>query len=153
MVNILSKIESKNISTKDNFLLCFSTLTRNNSGPGSSVQLLLLPLFMSNFIGLAVARSLHYQFYVWYYHQVSISPTSLFGSLSKKLDRLKIEIIFFWYSRLKIWFVKLTASCPIFSGRRRSQSSWSCWCGAWSSLRGTRIHRPSGVVAYYICVT
>ncbi|VDN99155.1 unnamed protein product [Rodentolepis nana] len=30
----------------------------------------LYPMFVSNFIGLACSRSLHYQFYVWYYHTI-----------------------------------------------------------------------------------
>ncbi|VDL64542.1 unnamed protein product [Hymenolepis diminuta] len=30
----------------------------------------LYPMFVSNFIGLAFSRSLHYQFYVWYYHTI-----------------------------------------------------------------------------------
>ena len=51
------------------------TLARSKSAPSSSVQLLLLPLYMSNFVGLVVARSLHYQFYVWYYHQVFTKPS------------------------------------------------------------------------------
>lgn len=35
-----------------------------------SSQLFILPLFTCNFIGIACCRSLHYQFYVWYFHSL-----------------------------------------------------------------------------------
>lgn len=37
----------------------------------SSAQLLVLPMFVANFIGVACARSLHYQFYCWYFHSLA----------------------------------------------------------------------------------
>ncbi|XP_043210039.1 lethal(2)neighbour of Tid protein-like [Amphibalanus amphitrite] len=51
------------------FLSAFGRL-QATGGPEISCQLLLLPLFTANLIGMAFARSLHYQFYVWYYHSL-----------------------------------------------------------------------------------
>ncbi|OXU26082.1 hypothetical protein TSAR_000198 [Trichomalopsis sarcophagae] len=46
-----------------------SHLDKTNSVDMSTAsQLFILPMFAANFIGLTFSRSLHYQFYIWYYH-------------------------------------------------------------------------------------
>ncbi|CAH8849669.1 unnamed protein product [Trichobilharzia szidati] len=47
--------------------LCIRDPKRN---PKLDPTAILYPLFMSNFVGIIVSRSLHYQFYVWYYHTI-----------------------------------------------------------------------------------
>lgn len=37
---------------------------------GKINRLFVLPFFVANFIGIACARSLHYQFYSWYFHSL-----------------------------------------------------------------------------------
>jgi alpha-1,3-mannosyltransferase len=50
-------------------------------------QLFLLPLFTANLIGIACSRSLHYQFYVWYFHSL---PYLLWSTRFTSIGRLCI---------------------------------------------------------------
>lgn len=54
------KEEPKIEDDDDEYKINFDTLS----------QLFVLPFFITNFIGIVCARSLHYQFYTWYFHSL-----------------------------------------------------------------------------------
>ncbi|XP_031633111.1 lethal(2)neighbour of tid protein 2 [Contarinia nasturtii] len=58
-----------------------------------AVQLAILPIFLANFIGIVCARSLHYQFYVWYFH--SLPYLSWFTDFNVMLKLLLLGLIEF----------------------------------------------------------
>lgn len=56
-----------------------------------ATQLAILPIFLANFIGILCARSLHYQFYVWYFH--SLPYLAWFTEFDVKVKFLLLGLI------------------------------------------------------------
>ncbi|KAF7233360.1 hypothetical protein EG68_06885 [Paragonimus skrjabini miyazakii] len=55
----------------------------------ASVEDIIYPMFVSNFVGMVFSRSLHYQFYVWYFHTL----VYLFWSVDNFSNPLRLLVI------------------------------------------------------------
>lgn len=78
------------------------------------VQLAILPIFLMNFIGVICARSLHYQFYVWYFH--SLPYLSWFTDYHTSFKILILFLIEFCWNQYPstIFSSVLLHTCHIF---------------------------------------
>ncbi|CEF62316.1 Dol-P-Man:Man(5)GlcNAc(2)-PP-Dol alpha-1,3-mannosyltransferase [Strongyloides ratti] len=89
-------------------------------------------LLFSNFIGITFARSLHYQFYVWYYHSI---PYLIFSGMKNENGEKSIFSLSFIFRCLIILIIEF------------------CWCtfpaSFWSSLLLQLCHLSIyGIVIY-----
>ena len=60
------------------------------SPPTLSAHYIVYTLFVSNFVGICFARTLHYQFYAWYYHTV---PYLLWTTIRESNVRLVVRLL------------------------------------------------------------
>lgn len=56
----------------------------------------LYPMFIANFVGIAFSRSLHYQFYAWYYHTIPFLLWSVpaFSNTVRLVSDSQIQLVY-----------------------------------------------------------
>ncbi|KAI5631218.1 ALG3 protein domain-containing protein [Phthorimaea operculella] len=111
--------EEKLTKEQENFLNSFESVLQKSQKDGKKVtkkvepeeepshysinfdilsQLFILPMFIVNFIGIASSRSLHYQFYSWYFHSLPYLLWSCnFSNIFRFLILALIELCWYTY--------------------------------------------------------